>query len=856
MRILFLTSSSARYMAPPRLGAEQINGGPDWADECTPDGRVLSLRTPVGEYDLGAILARLPVGQQPDAVVALVDSSWRNKPVNVGAFAGPKALLVADTHHLQSPLIGMLTYMASEAYDRLVLLYDRHHAEIFRSAGLTNLYWLPGLTFPHDDATVRAVRRARRAPQIAFVGQAGKLHPRRSHLLEAMQMCHLPVDRHMVDQRSGLALYGSKLLAFNASLNGDLNLRVMEILASGAALLTDRLAPASGFDQLWCDGEHAITYGNADELVERTERALADPSRTARIGAAGAAWFDRHWNEARRRELFTEVLLHGRAVPPFALPEPASAVFFPGDTDRLLQATMLYEGLQELHRKQETVHVALGDNLPAEIPALLATLPRIASGPAATLAAPDMLLFSREAAEVVADTTANRLWCADAQAQDFPVLAEVLAPAGYQLVSEEVAVLCREAAPAPAKSDSAPEAAHVLVFTDDPSLGGVAHYNHSLIMGLIAAGYRVSCAQSTSDNPLVAEQRAAGVVHHWISYDTQKEFGRTITDNAEAQRVIAAAAPDLIVFSDCCPLSNLAGRQVALQARIPFVVVVGFVGAYLADRFKQLLPTLAAQYAQARAVVAVSQENLELLHQRFGLPAHAGMVVHYGRPERYFAPRDEATRARLRAELGLGEDAVVCFTAARLAPVKGYGYQLEAARVLRDDPAARNLHFVWAGDGELRADLEREIAASGLTGRVHLLGHRWDVADWFDAADIFALPSDLEGMPLAIMEAMAKGLPVVATAVSGIPEELGGTGALLPPASVDRGATVRGLTATLRAWSRDSGLRTRLGTAARQRAEAMFRESLMIERTVTQVTASLTSVGITRDRGAANVAVA
>lgn len=443
MRILLLTGSPARYMAPPRLSVEQINAGPDWTDAHAPDGRVISLRTPVGEYDVATVLARLPADQYPDAIVALVDASWRNQPRGLSNFAGLKALLVADTHHMRSPLLGMLRYAAAEVYDRIVLLYDRHHAEIFRSAGLGNLFWLPGLTFPHDDASVRAARRAKREPQIAFVGQTGTMHARRSHLLEAMRLCRLPVVQKMVAQREALGFYGASLLGFNASLNGDLNLRALEILASGAALLTDRLSSASGLELLWRDGTDLLTYRNADELAERAEQALAHPRETAAIGAAGAAWFDRCYGELRRRELFTDVLVNGRAAPEFALPTPAETVFFPGNLDGLLQATMVYEGLQELHRQQETVRVALGEQVPADVGALCATLPRLESAPVAEMLNPDMTVFSRRAPDVATETPANRLWCCDAVAADYDVLAEALAPADYQLVSRDVAVLCR-----------------------------------------------------------------------------------------------------------------------------------------------------------------------------------------------------------------------------------------------------------------------------------------------------------------------------------------------------------------------------------------------------------------------------
>ncbi|HEX2860638.1 MAG TPA: glycosyltransferase, partial [Lacunisphaera sp.] len=446
-------------------------------------------------------------------------------------------------------------------------------------------------------------------------------------------------------------------------------------------------------------------------------------------------------------------------------------------------------------------------------------------------------IFNRDDEVVPGAVQAPRVWCCDALPEERSVLNDYFAPAGFTPVSEDVAVLCRIAPQASAASADATERprTRVLIFTDDPDSGGVAQYNHSLMVGLTVAGCEVSCAQSRTENPLVEAQRQLGITHHWIPYHTGKDFAKTLDDQATARAILEAARPDLIVFSDCCPVSNMAAREVALQLGIPYVVVVGFVGSYLADRFKLVLGRLALHYAHARAVVAVSRENLDLLHNRFGLPAQKGQVIHYGRPEKFFAPPDAAVRARLRAELKLSADVVICFTAARLASIKGYLYQIMAARHLMALPGNEHLHFVWAGEGDQRGALEEAIASYGLTGRVHLLGHRWDVAAWYDAADIFVLPSDLEGMPLAIMEAMAKGLPVIATAVSGIPEELGNTGQLLPSGQKNRPALVQQLIRTLNLWANDAALRRIVGEAGRLRAEEMFRESLMIERTVSLI---------------------
>ena len=159
------------------------------------------------------------------------------------------------------------------------------------------------------------------------------------------------------------------------------------------------------------------------------------------------------------------------------------------------------------------------------------------------------------------------------------------------------------------------------------------------------------------------------------------------------------------------------------------------------------------------------------------------------RPERTFVVRngldlarfDALARAPLQGPLPEGRPLVVAV--ANLWPVKGHRTLVEAiAAVHARRPDAR---FALVGDGPERAFLEQRIAALGLAGTVTLLGTRYDVPAILARADAACLPSLAEGLPNAIMEAMAAGLPVVATAVGGSPELVipGETGQLAPPAA-------------------------------------------------------------------------
>ncbi|WP_437570980.1 glycosyltransferase [Sorangium sp. So ce542] len=179
----------------------------------------------------------------------------------------------------------------------------------------------------------------------------------------------------------------------------------------------------------------------------------------------------------------------------------------------------------------------------------------------------------------------------------------------------------------------------------------------------------------------------------------------------------------------------------------------------------------------ADAIIAVSGDLATKLRRDLGVrrPVHVirngidGARVRAGR------------RERLRAELRLPEDARVLGTVAVLSRQKGIDVLLDAAgEVLGRDPRA---HVVIAGDGPARADLEARRAGMAARERVHFLGLRSDVPDVMAGLDAYVLSSRWEGLPLAVLEAMAAGKPIVATRVGGVPEAIedGAGGYLVAP---------------------------------------------------------------------------
>lgn len=206
-------------------------------------------------------------------------------------------------------------------------------------------------------------------------------------------------------------------------------------------------------------------------------------------------------------------------------------------------------------------------------------------------------------------------------------------------------------------------------------------------------------------------------------------------------------------------------------------------------------------------VVAVSGGVADFLREREFVPAHKIAVVPNGVDTEMFRPASQAEREKVRSALGIGPGRFVAGSLGRLAPEKNFQSLAILARAMPD------VLFVIGGTGPERDAL---LAASGGADNFRLLGEVADRPSFYAALDGFVLPSLHEALPMTLLEAMASGVPVVASDLEGVSSALGGTGLLVPAG--DTGA----LQGTIRSLVADSAVASGLSAAARERVVALY----------------------------------
>jgi glycosyltransferase involved in cell wall biosynthesis len=371
----------------------------------------------------------------------------------------------------------------------------------------------------------------------------------------------------------------------------------------------------------------------------------------------------------------------------------------------------------------------------------------------------------------------------------------------------------------------------LLIYSDRGGLGGAEQINHRLALALQDAGLTVAVAEPEEAAALKAERAALGIVHHGLPAEDVYDWAHpapSLTNPGPAEQVLDATRPDLVLFADSFPLANLTAKQAAARRGLPYLVLVHCVQPDWAVQYAGFVPALPALYRAARAVIAVSADNLHLLRRHFGLPNGIGQVIPNGRPEVFFAPCDPDRREHERATLGIGPEELLVLSIGRLELAKGWPELLAALPRLRGCPTWPRLRLLWVGTGTLDQRLRQLGSALG-GGQVRLLPAHPDVPALLDAADLLVHPARFEGMPLVVLEAMAKGLPIIATAVSGIPEALGDTGVLLAPHDAPGPDLGTRLADAICALAGDAPRRRQLGEAAHRRARQDFTEARMLD---------------------------
>jgi glycosyltransferase involved in cell wall biosynthesis len=248
----------------------------------------------------------------------------------------------------------------------------------------------------------------------------------------------------------------------------------------------------------------------------------------------------------------------------------------------------------------------------------------------------------------------------------------------------------------------------------------------------------------------------------------------------------------------------------AIRRGVPAVVhTLHSLAQHETDAFGRLLNRLA--FRRRVLAVSISQEVAVSFRQHYGMESRA--IVPNGIPVDKYC-RDHYDRERWRRQEGFDPDAVLFTSVGRLEDVKNPLLVVRAFATLSDPRA----HLVMLGAGYLRDPILAYVRSQGLEDQVHLLGKRNEVAECLAASDAFVLGSNWEGNPLSVMEAMAAGLPVISTAVGGVPElvEAGRSGILVPPA--DAAALAEAMACLIA----NPGERREMGKAAYSRAVTAF----------------------------------
>ncbi len=361
-----------------------------------------------------------------------------------------------------------------------------------------------------------------------------------------------------------------------------------------------------------------------------------------------------------------------------------------------------------------------------------------------------------------------------------------------------------------------------------PAEGGMKEHLTSLAAGLKQRGYviEVACPGNT---PLAAETAQLGLKVHPIDLVGPLNPGSDLQCIRQLHNILRQGQYDIIHFHGA--KAGLVGRAAAVTAgcRNTVLTVHNFIIYEEVPLAKKIIFKYGEQLLSrvTSKIITVSQALKDDLIANYKIAPDKLIPIYNGIDTSKY--KDNPVNHSDRAQYGIISGTEVVGTVARMAPQKGLNYLIEAAAVISQTSPekAREITFIIAGDGPLRSELEDLAGRLGVRDKVLFPGYVQNIPGLLSCLDIFVIPSIAEGLSITTIEAMAAGLPVVASRVGGLPELVrqGETGFLVEPRDP------RGLADALLRLLADREARRQLGHNGRLLATQQFSSESMVDQT-------------------------
>jgi glycosyltransferase involved in cell wall biosynthesis len=372
----------------------------------------------------------------------------------------------------------------------------------------------------------------------------------------------------------------------------------------------------------------------------------------------------------------------------------------------------------------------------------------------------------------------------------------------------------------------------IVQMIDDLEIGGAEKLVVSLARqaGAVGLDLTVASLNSAFDQVILDELKACGVTYAFFPAAHLLDLKRLV----RLTRYLRRGGFDLVQ----CHLgyANIVGVLAARAAGLPVIGTLHSTGN-LADYPHPAILWLEGQILRhlAQRIIAVGQTVAEAFRPRLA-PREIQIIVNPASPPVSLTPEQ---RRAVRQEMGCDDSCPMLISVGRFAPPKGYHDLMEALSLLQQTHP--NFVMLMAGDGPLFDEIRQAALQKGLEGQIRFLGFRDDVPLLLAASDIFVSSSHWEGLPLAVLEAMQAGLPVVATAVGDIPHIVAqDAGLIVPPHAPPRLAEA--IASLLDSPSR----RTEMGRAAQARVRQEYSAEAWIQKMMHLYTEVLSEEGRTR----------